>query len=214
MSSMQSRFNEWFEQGFDLYKQNFSVLALASLIGGALSLVSMGLLAGPMIAGLIGIVLRLQNGSEPKPEAGDVLKGFEFFLPMILFSLVWGVGLLVVYSILFALPCIGPLLILPVALCAQVLLAFGPFLIVERKLDFWTASLTSIEVVRTHFMDLLGIILVAIVLGGIGGLVCGFGAVITLPLTGCVLARIYRDLFQSRSRAPQPEMVSLDPELG
>lgn len=214
MNDMDSKFSTWFEQGFDLYKRHFAVLVLASLIGGALSLVSLGILSGAMIAGLILIVNRLLNGGEPKPEAGDVLKGFEYFLPMLLFSLVWGIALFLILTILRLIPCIGPLLSFPVSFGAQVFLAFAPFLIVERKMDFWSASKASVETVRAHFLPLLGIILVASILGGLGSLFCGIGLVVTFPLTLCILSVVYRDVFQPRQQAPRPEMISLEKEHG
>jgi hypothetical protein len=211
---MESKFSVWLEQGIDLYRRNFAVLALASLLGAVFSVSSAGILAGPMWVGLVGIALRLQAGSDPKPEAADVLRGLGFFLPAFLFCLVWGGGLFVVAWILTALPCIGPLLVSPVVLGASILLAFGPFLIADRGMDFWSASRASIETVRSRFMDLIGILTIALVLGGLGGLFCLIGWVLTAPLTACLLAQVYRDLFEPSSRIPRPEMVSLDSEPG
>lgn len=214
-SFMETRFSVWLEQGIELYRRNFAVLALASLLGAVLSVSSAFILSGPMWAGLVWIALRLQAGSEPKPEAPDVLRGLRFFAPAFLFSLVWGGALLLLSWILSTLPCIGPLLIPPLALGASVLLAFGPFLIVDRGMDFWTASRASLETVRSRFMDLLGILAIALVLGGLGGLFCLIGWVLTAPLTACILAQVYRDLFaEPPDRAPRPEMVSLDSEPG
>lgn len=212
---MESKFGVWLEQGIELYRRNFVVLALASLLGAVLSVSSAGILAGPMWVGLVGIALRLQAGSDPKPEAPDVLRGLGFFVPAFLFSLVWGGALFVLSRILVALPCIGPLLVPPLVLGASILLAFGPFLIADRGMDFWSASRASIEAVRSRFMDLLGILTIALVLGGLGGLFCLIGWVLTAPLTACILANVYRDLFrESSSRVPLPEMLSLDSEPG
>ena len=53
------KFGEWIEAGFSLYKENFVVLVLANLIAAILSAVTLGILAGPMFAGLIIIILAI-----------------------------------------------------------------------------------------------------------------------------------------------------------
>ena len=59
MEKVEVKFSEWIERGFNLYKANFGTLVLASLIAWALSCVTVGILAGPMLAGLLLITLGL-----------------------------------------------------------------------------------------------------------------------------------------------------------
>jgi len=70
------KFGEWIEAGFSLYRDNFVVLVLASLIAIILSAVTMGILSGPMFAGLVLIILSCLDKKEPKAEIGDIFKGF------------------------------------------------------------------------------------------------------------------------------------------
>ena len=79
MNNVQVDLGDWIKRGFEMYKENFSILLLASLIALALTLVTVGVLAGPMYAGIVLITIRIYDKIEPKPVTGDVFKGFNFF---------------------------------------------------------------------------------------------------------------------------------------
>ena len=91
MNKVQVKFGDWIEGGFNLYKANFGTLVLASVFAVVISTVTAGLLAGPMLAGLALVTLQLFDRKEPKPEAGKVFKGFDFFVQSFLFVVVWGI---------------------------------------------------------------------------------------------------------------------------
>ena len=93
MQKTNVKLGEWIETGFNLYKNNYTTLVLAALIALILSTVTIGILTGPMIAGLIIITLQLLRKTEPKPEAGAVFKGFSYFLPSFLFTIIWGIAI-------------------------------------------------------------------------------------------------------------------------
>ena len=50
MDKIDVKFGEWIEQGFNLYKENFGILVLASLIAVIVGSITVGVLAGPMAA--------------------------------------------------------------------------------------------------------------------------------------------------------------------
>lgn len=195
MDQVEVKFGEWIEKGFGLYKENFGVLVLASLIAWALSTVTIGILTGPMIAGMLLITLALFDGKVPKPEAGHVFKGFDYFLNSFLFILLWGVGLFIVTLILGCLPCIGQVIAMFVFYAAQAILMFGLFLIVDRQMDFWPASVESFNKVKTNFWPFLGLSIVSGIIGSIGAVACGIGIVITAPIHACILTVAYREVF-------------------
>jgi len=195
MEKVQVKFSEWIESGFNLYKNNFGVLVLASLIATVLSVVTVGILAGPMMAGVLLITLALFDKQEPKPDVGSVFKGFDFFLNSFLFVLVWGVGLVVVSFLLCLVPCIGQLAALFVIFAAQAFLMFGLFLIVDKQMEFWPASMESVEKVKTNFWPFLGFCVVVCIIGSIGAILCGIGVILTAPIQACILTVAYRDVF-------------------
>ena len=189
------KFGDWINAGFTLYKDNFVVLVLASLIAVILSSVTLGILSGPMFAGLIIIVMACIDKKEPKAEIGDVFKGFDYFLNSFLFFIVWTAISLAITLLLNLIPCAGQVLSLFVSIVISTFIMFGMFMIVERKMNFWPASMASINLVKTNFFPFAGLMIVASFLGNIGALACGIGMIITLPIGACIIAVAYRDLF-------------------
>ncbi len=201
MAGTEVKFGEWIEKGFKLYKDNFGLLVLASLIAVLISAVTFGILAGPLMAGMFLITLDLIDGKEPKPDAGMVFKGFNYFLNAFLFVLLWGVLMFVVSFLLSFIPCIGSLIALFLVYSAQTLLMFGLFFIVEDKMEFWPASMKSIEKVKENFWPFLGFFVVISIIGSIGAVLCGIGIILTFPIQICALTVAYRDIFK---KTPPP----------
>ena len=195
MQKVPVKFGEWIEEGFNLYKENFKTLVLASIFMVVLSAVTAGILAGPMLAGLVLLALELIAGKEPKPEAGRIFKGFDYFLPSFLFAVVWGIGIFIVSLIVGVIPVIGHLASLFSIYAAQAFLMFGLFLIVDRQMEFWPASLESINTVKANFWPFFAVAAVAGIIGSIGVIAFGIGVVFTIPIQGCILAVAYRDVF-------------------
>jgi len=202
MDKVDVKFGEWIEKGFNLYKENFGILVLVSLIAVVVSAITVGVLAGPMAAGVLLVVFQLHDRKEPKPEVGTLLKGFDFFLNSFLFFIVWGVAIFVVSLILGLVPCIGQLASLFVVFVAHALLMFGLFLIVDRKMDFWPASVESFNMVKRNFWPFLGFSIVSNLIGSIGAVACGIGVVFTLPIQVCILMVAYREIFDGNAVEP------------
>jgi uncharacterized membrane protein len=190
MNKVEVDFGKWLNEAFELYKANFAVLALAGVMGGLLSGVTFGVLSGPMMAGIALIVLRLLDRTEPKPQAGDLFKGFEFFLPSFLLMLCI-LGASVLLSLIPGLNLISWV----VSVALETVTMFSIFLIVEKKLDFWPAITTSYETVKTNFWPLLALQLVASILGSLGTIACCIGVLVPWPFTVCVVAIAYRRHF-------------------
>jgi len=212
MEKIDVKFGKWIEEGFNLYKNNFGTLVLASILALVLSTVSVGILAGPMIAGLVIVTLRLLRKAHPQPDAGKVFRGFDYFLNSLLFIVIWGIAIFVGSFILALFPCIGQLLSLFLAYAAQAFLMFGIFLIVDKQMNFWPASIESILTVKTNFWPFLGLSTVASIIGSLGAIAFGIGIVLTIPIQVCILAVAYRDVFNEARRSSEPDFnQSADP---
>jgi MFS family permease len=198
MQKLQVKIGEWIEKGFNLYKANFGLLVLASIIAVVLSVVTVGILAGPMIAGLALVILELLDRQEPKPEVGKVFKGFDYFVHSFLYFIVWGIAIIIGSIILGVIPCIGQLAAIFFVYAAQAFLMFGVFLIVDKHMDFWPASMESINTIRSNFWPFFGLSLLAGIIGSIGAIALGIGIVLTIPIQGCILAVAYREVFDGR----------------
>jgi hypothetical protein len=195
MQKAQVKFGAWIEDGFNLYKDNFKTLVLAAIFVVVITSVTVFILAGPMLAGLAIVTLELRDRKEPKPEAGGVFKGFDYFVHSFLFVAVWGIGILIASVILGVIPVIGQLASLFGIYAAQAFLMFGLFLIVDRQMDFRSASLDSINTVKANFWPFFALSTVAGFIGSIGAIAFGIGIVFTIPIQGCILAVAYREVY-------------------
>ena len=195
MEKIQVKFGDWIEAGFNLYKQNFSTLVLAAIIAFVLASLTVGILLGPLLAGLVLISLQLFDKTVPSPTVGTIFRGFDFFLNSLLFVVFWGLAVLIGSAILNILPGIGQLLALVFVNVAQTYLMFGMYLIVDQKMNFWPASLLSINVVKTNFWHFFGFAVVSGIIGSVGGVLIGIGIVLTLPIQICINAAAYREIF-------------------
>ena len=208
MQKVEVRFGKWIEEGFILYKNNFGTLVLASVIALVLSTVTVGLLAGPMIAGLVIITLQLLRREDPKPDAGRVFRGFDYFLNSFLFVAVWGIAILIGSSILALFPVIGQLLSLFFIYASQAFLMFGIYLIVDKQMNFRPASRESIQTVRTNFWPLFGLSAIASIIGSIGAIAFVIGIVLTIPIQACILAVAYQQIFGEPGQPSAPDSAS------
>jgi len=195
----QVKFGEWIEKGFNLYKQNFGLLVLCMLITGLLSGLSLGIVAGPMMAGFYLVILGLIDNKTPKPQVGDIFKGFSFFLQSFLFLLVWGLILVSANFILAFIPCIGQITSIFLMYSAQALLMFGIFLIADRGMEFWPASMKSMEIVKSNFWPFLGFFIVSALISSLGAIACGIGVIFTAPIGYCAVAVAYRDIMSGQA---------------
>lgn len=214
MEKVEVKFGEWIEDGFNLYKDNFGPLVLASLLAILLGSVSFGILTGPMMAGLVLVALDILDKKQPQPSGGEVFRGFDYFLNSFLFFLVWGLMIGFAIAILTLVLCIGLVLAAPIVYVAQAFLMFGLFLIVDRKMDFWPASMESIETVKNNFWPLLGLSVVAGLIGGIGSIACGIGIIFTLPIQVCILAVAYRKVYNGTKASVAPGQPPPIPPAG
>ncbi len=184
---------DWLKEAFELYKSNFWLLFGAALIAGIISLTIV--LAGAMSVGLFLIVLRLLDGSEPRPSVGDVFKGFSALLPALLFV----IGYVAIYTlaslILGSVPGIGGILSTLGSLAIGTLLMFGIPLIADKGLDPIPAAKLSAETVMKNFFGYLVFNIVASIAGGCGVILFGIGVFFTIPLYLVSIGVAYRKTF-------------------
>ncbi|MDD3545624.1 MAG: hypothetical protein PHG96_09750 [Kiritimatiellae bacterium] len=84
-----------FSRGWKLFKENMGLLVVAGLLAGLLTIVTCGLLSGPMTVGFFLVIQRLIKNDPVKPQAGDIFKGFDFFVQsLLLFIILLALGFL------------------------------------------------------------------------------------------------------------------------
>lgn len=188
---------------YNLYKDNITTLLLATLLGSIIGGFTLGILAGPMLAGLALITLALIDKAQPKPDIGDVFKGFNFFVPALIYFIVYLVALLVGNFILGLLPLLGLFLPTLYGMALSTFTMFTIFNIVDRKMDVVPAIQASVDLVKANFWIFLGLNIVAAVVGGLGAVACLVGVVVTAPMYLTTVAIAYRELYPAGGSASQ-----------
>ena len=202
-------------EGWNIYKGNFGLVFLGCLITWLVSAVSCNICIGPLLCGMFMMLARIVKKSEPKPEVGDVFKGFDKFLPAFLLFIVCGICYFVLQCILLMIPVIGWILLLIVAFVYGPILIWSLMLIANRGMK-WTEAVGF--VLKSTFNGkftmpiLLGIL--AGIIGGAGIIACGIGVLFTMPLAVCIYAAAYEQVFggeggTASAEAPvEPEVVA------
>ena len=178
----------WISEAWELYKANFALICVGGLLTGLLGVFTLGVLAGPMWAGLTLLILRASRKDQPAPQIGDVFKGFDVFLQALLLF----VALVVAGAVVGRIPMVGRLastLLYPLAM-------FAICLVADRKMEFWPAIVASYEKAKGEYVSLLVLTLVAGLISAAGLILFFVGVILTGPFATIVAAVAYRHLFE------------------
>ena len=154
------------KQAARLFVKDLAPLLIAALITGALSVLTLGILAGPLFAGLYGMVIaRVRDGRQP--QVGDVFDGLQRFWSYLAAALV-----LVLLVGLASITIVGGFLL------ATIWLYVFP-LMVDRGMGLGEAMKASKDlVVRSGFWEHLALVIVLFVVLSVAD---GALAVIAVP---------------------------------
>ena len=138
---------------------------LIGIVGGA----SAGVLTGPMMVGYMRMIKREDEGT--KAEIADVFKGFDDFVPALLAvfvsSIIVGIGFMLCF--------IPGLLIMALVPTAAYLVAVG-------EKDGINAIKRAFDAIKANLLGSVFCALVLGIVGSIGGILCGIGMILTLPI--------------------------------
>ena len=182
-------------RGWALLRDNMAVLVGATVLGW---LVALGLAFVPILGWIVGFVLLggldymfVRRIRGETVQVGDVFAGFNLaFVNLAMAGLVkW---------LLVSLGCL--LCILP-GIYLGVGYVFALPLVVDKKMEFWTAMEVSRRVVHTHWWSMLALVIVLAIVACAGFLLCGVGALVTIPLSSAAFMFVYEDLFGAPAAA-------------
>jgi uncharacterized protein DUF4339 len=180
-------------RGWSLVRDNLGLLvgatALVWLVAFGIAMVPiLGAIAGIFInpvlmGGLFLLFLRRIRGESP--TVGDAFAGFNIALlhlglAGLVSSLLIGLGVLL---------CVIPGIYLAVGY------AFVLPLVIEKKLDFWTAMETSRRVVHQQWFTIFGLAIVAVLICVAGILACIVGLLVAAPVAIASMMYAYDDIF-------------------
>ena len=168
---------------FELYSKNFGVLFLAGLVVGLLSIVTLGILAGPLMGGFIVLCKKLLRGE--KGEVNEVFNYVNQTGALILLTVVmW------VYSIVCMIPFLGTLIGLVVGPVFGIVVTVVAGLAVEQNKSIQEGLQFMLDKAKANYLQFWIYGFVFGLVGAIGAILCGIGALLTMPIAmvGMVLA--------------------------
>jgi uncharacterized membrane protein len=187
---------DYFKTGWGLFNQypggfvGFCLLYL--LIQAALhSIPYLGKVASfaistPLLIGNFIVSAKLLHGQTPVFR--DFFTGFQYFLPLLLLSVVAGLFI-----------SIGTLLLIIPGVYLIVAYMFASYLVVDRGLDFWPAMELSRRTVHPRWFSYFAFVLLVVLLNLAGAVALGVGLLVTIPLSFCAVTAAYADLFGFQS---------------
>jgi uncharacterized membrane protein len=212
---------ECLKEGYALIKDQYwlflGITVVGLLIGGAVPVI----LIGPMMCGIYLCLLQRIRGG--KVEFGDLFKGFDYFGPSLIASLIQFVPMIIVlipvYIVMFLMfmalgatqqrsggdpaAALGMmvvmffffLVIMFVAVLIQAFFIFMYPLIVDKKLSGVDAVKTSLNAAKANLGGVIGLTLLNFVLTFVGLLCCYIGVLAVVPVTTAANAVLYRKVF-------------------
>lgn len=177
-------------EGYHIFEKDMGKFigytALYFLIMAASSAVPFGpvFLSGPLTAGFL-IVARKINKNESY-DFGTFWKGFDFFVPLMLYTLISGI-----LGFLAFLALIIPGIYLVVGWSFAI-----PF-IIFGNMDFWNSMEYSRKLITKKWWNILGFLLLLFLINLAGAIVFFVGLLFTIPISYCALYAAFEDIVKT-----------------
>ncbi len=169
----------WIGAGWDIVKADMGTYVLAALVFFILS--GVPLIQGALIAGFHIYTIKKMSGRPA--EFGDLFKGFNFFIPTLVASL-----------LISAFTCLGMLLCIIPGLIVAAALKFTFLFIVDKRMDFWPAMQASHAIVKLDYFGFTMFLILAFLVNVLGLLCLVVGLLVTVPVTIAAITVAYREI--------------------
>lgn len=177
-------FKIYFEQTWELTKENLVMLIVMTLVMAVLTMITLGILGPVIFAGYTyAILLLVREGREPCIQ--DLFSQMRLFLPLIFFSLL-SVILVLIGFLLFFIPGIV------VGVAISFLCMYMVPCMVDQEYGIADAIKQSVSIIKQNFTEHAITAVIYIGLGWIGSLVA-IGWLFTLPFATIFILLIYED---------------------
>ena len=176
-----SQTGRWIGDGWRLVKEDLGNYVLLAIVFTILNAVVPLILQGPLLVGFHIFTMKKLAGRQP--EFADLFKGFNFFVPALVATIVIGV-----FTFAGTLLCIIP------GLVVAAMYKFTYLFIIDKRMDFWPAMQASHEIVKQDYFGFTMFLLAAAGVNLLGALCCGVGLLVTIPMTFAAITVAYREI--------------------
>src|SRR5215471_15258227 len=158
----------WIGAGWQMVQADLGNIVLIALVFTLLN--GVPLIQGALIAGFHFYFLKRLLGRNT--EFADLFKGFNFFIPTLVASLLIGL-----FTFLGTLLCIIP------GLVVAAMYKFTFLFIIDKRMDFWPAMQASHAVVKQDYFGFTMFLLAAAGIDILGALCCVIGLFVAIPVS-------------------------------
>ena len=171
-----------------MVKADIGMYMLVALVVSILSSVVPLIIQGPLLAGFHIYCMKRMLGRPA--ELGDIFKGFDFFVPTLIASLIMAV-------FIFG----GTLLCVIPGLVLTAMYKFTYLFILDKRMDFWPAMQASHAVVKNDYFGFTMFVVLMILIGILGALCCVVGIFVAVPVSMAAVTVAYKELvgFEQRT---------------
>ena len=184
-----------FDKGLKLYKENFTMVFVTSLLAALVGGLTCGICMPVMTCGLYAVLLALLRRVEPKPTIGDVFSKFPHFLTAFVSAIVITLLTGLISTVLLVVPVIGMLASYVVStIIAPAVMSWAYLAIIDRNATI-SEAISSLKLpMEKPFWLFVLVSFVASLIGCVGALACGIGLLFTIPLAYCIVIAAYNDM--------------------
>jgi uncharacterized membrane protein len=178
---IKSQSGRWISEGWQMVRADLGTYVLLCLVFTAVSSVVPIVLQGPLLVGFhIFCIKRILNRGG---ELGDLFKGFDYFLPAFVASLIISVFVFV-----------GTLVCLIPGLVVAAMYKFTYLFILDKRMDFWPAMQASHAVVKNDYFGFTMFLLLMALVNLLGFLCCIVGLLVSIPVTLAAITVAYKEI--------------------
>lgn len=206
---------EVYKEAWEIIKPNFWLFFAISIVGIMIGGLTMYVLLGAMVCGILYCFLGSLEGVEPKID--DLFKGLKYWLPSLVVVLVLVVPTIVVIGMVYVPILVAAIMggrmsqdelmgfmfgvfaaefvLIVIMTCVHTLFMFSFHLIVDKNLSGWNALKTSARGVWRNLHGVAGLWAVGFILSLAGMLLFCVGTYLTLPIMLAAHTVAYRKIF-------------------
>ena len=206
---------EVYKEAWEIIKDQYGLILAITIVGLLIGGVVPIVLIGPMMCGIYLCLFQKMQGKQV--EFGELFKGFEYFLPSLILSIIIMVPVLIMvfgmYVPMIAMAFAGPrmsgdelfafiagtvaveFVFALFMVCLHTLLMFAFPLLVDKKLPAIQAIKLSAKAVWKNMGGVVGLFLVGFAVGIVGYLMLCIGIYLVIPLIITAQLVAYRKVF-------------------
>jgi uncharacterized membrane protein len=170
---------KWIGAGWAMVQADLGNVVLVSLVFTLLN--GVPFIQGALIAGFHYYFLKRLLGR--RAEFADLFKGFNFFVPTLVASLLIG---LFVFG--------GTLLCIIPGLVIAAMYKFTYLFILDKRMDFWQAMQASHAVAKNDYFGFTMFLLLTALVNLLGFICCIVGLLVSIPVTFAAITIAYQEL--------------------